>query len=151
MAVTSALTEAVRTTGINWESVGVIVSLVGVLVGAILWWLTRRDQRLRNAAELRDQQQRAENLAIKQEISSAVGQLSEVLLAKLETKDTVSRISERLARVEASIGVKSQLPEGRPRPKGKVGRGLRCARPGVIHLHRHSCGWAGGCCNRRER
>jgi uncharacterized membrane-anchored protein YhcB (DUF1043 family) len=102
-----AVTQSVRTTGINWESVGVIVSLVGVLVGAILWWLTRRDQRLRAAADLRDQQQRAENQSIKQEIASAVGQLSEVLLAKLETKDTVSRISERLARVEASIGMKS--------------------------------------------
>lgn len=82
----------VKSTGINWESVAAIVALMSVVVTIMLYVITRRDR-----------QTSVENQEIKQEISSAVDRLQEVLLAKLETKETVSRISERLARVEGAM------------------------------------------------
>lgn len=82
----------VHTTGVNWESVSVIVALVTVLMTVVLWIISRRDRR-----------QQQENQAVKQEIADAINHQSEVLLAKLETKDTVARISERLAAVEAAL------------------------------------------------
>ena len=81
----------VRTTGINWESVAAIVALVSVLMSLMLWLISHRDRKLRQASE-----------EIKVEITSAVDHLADVLMAKLETKETVARISERLARLEGA-------------------------------------------------
>jgi preprotein translocase subunit YajC len=83
----------VRTAGINWESVGVIVSLVAIIVTIMMWIMNRREHR----ADAATREQRAE-------MTSSLDHMTEVLLAKLETKETVARISERLARVEAMVG-----------------------------------------------
>lgn len=89
-----AALQAVRTTGINWESVAAIAAIVGILLTVLLWVFGRQDKRREaQAAELRG------------DMTNSLDHLAEVLTAKLETKDTVARISERLARVEAVIGL----------------------------------------------
>lgn len=85
---------AVHTTGINWESVAAIAAVVAVIMSVVLWIMSRRDRR-----------QQAFNQEVQTDITAAVNHLSDVLMAKLETKETVSRISERLARVEGSMGI----------------------------------------------
>jgi hypothetical protein len=85
----------VHTTGVNWQSIGVIAAIIGVAVTVILAMLARRDRRMEQ-----------QNTEIKDEISNAVNHLSEVLLARLETKETVSKISERLARLEGATNTK---------------------------------------------
>jgi hypothetical protein len=75
----------VHTSGINWESIGTILGGFAA-IAAVLVTLGERRQ-----------------AAIKNEIADSVNHLSEVLQAKLETKDTVNRLSERIARVEANI------------------------------------------------
>lgn len=83
----------VTTTGINWESVGAIAAIMGIIVGFMTWWVTHRDRRQRVAGE-----------RVEQAITDAVNHLSDVLMAKLETKEKVSQISERLARLEGAAG-----------------------------------------------
>jgi hypothetical protein len=84
----------VHTSGVNWESVGVIVAAISVIITVMLWVFARQDRRReRTAIELRD------------DMRHSLDHLSDVLTAKLETKDTVARISERLARVEAVMGI----------------------------------------------
>jgi hypothetical protein len=73
---------AVHTTGVNWETVGVIVSLVSVLMTVIMYMFNRWDKRIKTALDAQ----------------------TDLLMAKLETRETVSKITERLARVEAIIG-----------------------------------------------
>lgn len=85
---------AAHATAINWQSIGAIAAVLAIFLGLMTWYLTRRDTR-----------QAAQNEAIKQEIADAVGHLGERLEAKLETKETVSRISERLARLEGAAGM----------------------------------------------
>ena len=92
------LAQTVHTAGINWESIGAIAALLAVAVTTILWALTRREQK----ADTREHMAEQRNNEIKQEIAASVNHLSEVLLAKLETKETVARISERLARLESA-------------------------------------------------
>jgi uncharacterized membrane protein len=88
--------EAVRTTGINWESVSAICAIVAIMLTFVIWIFNRRDVK-----------QQAENQQIRNDITESVNHLSEVLLAKLETKETVSRISERLARLEGAANIAS--------------------------------------------
>jgi membrane protein implicated in regulation of membrane protease activity len=87
---------AVRTTGVNWESVSAICAIVAVMLTFVIWIFNRRDVK-----------QQAENQQIRNDITESVNHLSEVLLAKLETKETVSRISERLARLEGAANIAS--------------------------------------------
>jgi hypothetical protein len=79
------LAATVRTTGLNWESLAVIFAGFATIAGFLLTW-----------SEHRSSQNKAE-------ITDAVNRLSDVLQAKLETKQVVSGISERLARLEGSI------------------------------------------------
>lgn len=94
--------QIVRTVGINWESVGVIVAAVGVIVALVVpmvvWLSSRRDRRSENALDL----QRAANVELKQDFTDAINHLSDILTAKLETKETVAQISVRLARLEGA-------------------------------------------------
>jgi sensor domain CHASE-containing protein len=83
---------AVHTAGINWESVTAIAGCVAVIMTVVIWVFNRRDHR-----------QAAQNDALRTEFTHSIDALTQVLLAKLETKDTVARISERLARVEAVV------------------------------------------------
>lgn len=86
--------QAVRTTGINWESVAAIGVIVGILVTVLLWVFGRQDKRRELATK-----------ELRQDMTNSIDHLSEVLTAKLETKDTVARITERIARVEAVMGI----------------------------------------------
>jgi sensor domain CHASE-containing protein len=87
-----AITQAVHTTGVNWESIAVITGIVTV-VFTVFTWITLR----------RDQKSEARSNAVKNEITTAVNNLSDVLQARLETKEVVGKISERLARVEGVL------------------------------------------------
>lgn len=94
----------VRTTGINWQSLGAIAALLAVAVGLLTWWITRRDNKRQHQQDLREREADSRNEAIKQEISTAVERLGERLEMQLATKDAVSSISERLARLEGAAG-----------------------------------------------
>lgn len=85
---------SVHTIGINWESIGVILGFVTLGFTMLAYWMTRRDAK-----------QEVRNNEIKDEISQSVNHLSDVLLAKLETKEAVARISERLARLEGAANI----------------------------------------------
>lgn len=85
---------AVHTTGINWESVAAIAAAVGAIMTVVIWIFNRRDRRQADlSAELR------------REFTEAIDHLSEVLVARLETKETVSGLAVRLARLEGALGV----------------------------------------------
>lgn len=82
----------VHTTGINWESVAAIAAIGAILQGGFMWMVARKDKKREDANE-----------ATKTEIADSVNHLSEVLLAKLETKDRVNAIDVRLSKVEGAI------------------------------------------------
>lgn len=89
----------IHTSGINWESVTAIASVVVIVQAAFVWLISRKDKK---REEIQEQ--------TKQEIADSVNHLSEVLLAKLETKDTVSAINARLASVEGMLKVNANRP-----------------------------------------
>lgn len=91
----------VHTTGINWESVTAIVGIVAIIQAMLFWLFTRRDKKRDDEAEA-VRHQIAEAM---QQQTEALNHQTDMLLAKLETKETVARISERLARVEGSKGI----------------------------------------------
>jgi hypothetical protein len=93
--VIGAALVAVRTTGINWESVGVIV---GSVVALIAFLVSVQDRR---------------NATVQHSIQESVDHLSDVLIAKLETKETVAKLSERIARLETAV-----LDSGHPEQSG---------------------------------
>ena len=96
---------AVHTTGINWLGISPILGVIITGMALIITFQERRENKREKIQKAREIQQERQNQEIKQEIASSVDHLSEVLLAKLETKEAVSRISERLARIEGSKGV----------------------------------------------
>jgi hypothetical protein len=73
---------AVHTTGINWESIAVIA---GVIVAALGFITNRQEKR---------------STSIETAITTAVRNLAIVLEAKLETKEVVSNLRERIVRLE---------------------------------------------------
>lgn len=77
--------EVVRTTGVNWESIAVIG---GFVIAAMTFVLTQMSRR---------------NTQIKNDITASVDNLGEKLMLKLETKESVQRISERLIVVETTL------------------------------------------------
>jgi hypothetical protein len=85
------LSESVTTTGVNWESISVIMGGFGAAVAGLVAWTEHRQAQTRN------------------QITDAVNHLAEVLTAKLETKETVNAINVRLARLEGSKGVSDGL------------------------------------------
>lgn len=94
------LAAAVQTKGINWESVSVIIAAVAVIVTIMLFVLGRRDRRQHDTSV----QLETRFNEMQQEFTTAINHLSDVLMAKLETKESVARISERLARLEGAAG-----------------------------------------------
>lgn len=78
--------EAVKTTGLNWESLSVIVGAFAAVAAVMLTWTEHR----------------AVNQ--KTQIADAVNYMAQVLEAKLETKEVVTQISIRLARLEGALG-----------------------------------------------
>jgi len=87
----------VRTaTVLNWQTIGVLSAMFfgfsSIFITLFIFMINRRENRSdKRNSEIRD------------EIANAVNHLSEILLAKLETKETVAQISIRLARLEGSV------------------------------------------------
>lgn len=77
--------QTVHTAGINWES---IAAIVGALVASITY-LDFRQTRKQNG--------------IRTEIREAVGNLGQVLDARLESKEKVAQLTERVAKVEGEL------------------------------------------------
>jgi uncharacterized membrane protein len=81
--------QTVHTTGINWQSVAVIVGSLGVFIlSAMIWFVALIDRR---------------NRTIRTEISSAVDNLAAVLTARLETKDAVNQLRVEVAQLKGQI------------------------------------------------
>lgn len=72
-------------TGLNLDSIGIIVGAIAAAVGVLIGLQERR------------------NKTITEQITTSVDHLSDVLLAKLETKETVAGLSVRLARIEGQL------------------------------------------------
>lgn len=81
--------QTVQTTGINWESLSVIVGSFAAVAAVMLAWTEHRSSGTR------------------QQITDAVTSMSQILEAKLETKEAVNSINIRLARLEGSRGITS--------------------------------------------
>jgi len=81
----------------NWQAIGIVSGVVTgwvtIVITVVVIVMTRREHRITQ-----------QNDEIKTEISTAVNHLSDILLAKLETKETVAQISVRLARLEGAAG-----------------------------------------------
>lgn len=75
--------QTVHTSGINWESVAVIVSAIVGCVGAFTAWVGRQ-------------------------ITVSINHLSDTLMAKLETKENVTAINLRLTTLEQTVRDKWQ-------------------------------------------
>lgn len=73
---------AVHTTGVNWESLGVIIAAIATGCTIFFTISERRSAR------------------IERQITGAVNGLSDVLLAKLETKETVSALRVTVAELQ---------------------------------------------------
>lgn len=84
-----SVTTVVHTTGINWESVGTIG---GFIVAAMAFLYAIQDRRSRQ---------------IKDDITDSVNNLSEVMLAKLETKENVTSL--RLESIKAISELSAQV------------------------------------------
>jgi hypothetical protein len=82
------LAATVHTTGLNWESLGVIITAIVAAAGLLITVQERRTK------------------AIRDEIKEAVDHLGQVLTERLETKGSVAVLSERVARLEGHEGVK---------------------------------------------
>lgn len=82
----------VHTSGINVESIAVILGGFAGVLSVVLAWQIRRDKK--HDTEMVD---------LRKDITTSVDHLSEVLLAKLETKDNVSQINARLSRIEGMM------------------------------------------------
>jgi len=78
---------------LDWTIVGSTATTFAALFGVVVWYFARRDKK-----------NEVNNEAIKQEIATSVDNLGKLLLAKLETKEKVAQISERLARLEGAAG-----------------------------------------------
>lgn len=72
---------SVHTTGLNWESLGVILSFVTACFMLMGWYLNRRN------TEQKEQVQ-----ATQTAISTAVNGLRDTLILKLETKEAVNAL-----------------------------------------------------------
>lgn len=87
--------EVVHTTGLNWESLGVIIAAFTFIFTAFTWFIVRRD---------------SQNDRQKNETAQAVKNLETVLLEKLETKENVNQIRVTLATLQADVkSVKEDL------------------------------------------
>jgi uncharacterized membrane protein YccC len=89
MPVLTEAVQTVQTTGINWESLATIVGSFAAIAAAMLAWTEHRSSNLRS------------------QITDAVTTMSQILEAKLETKEAVNSINIRLARLEGSVSVKT--------------------------------------------
>lgn len=89
--------------GLNWQSIGVIVGATTFAFMVVTWYAARLEKRRQDDYSRREQHINEQNTLLRQEFSSAILHLGEVLSAKLETKEAVAKISERLAVAEGKI------------------------------------------------
>lgn len=75
----------VKTTGINWQSIGTILAALVAAVAFLTAIIQRRQK------------------AVSQQISDAVDNLARVLEAKLETKDSVNNLRIEVARMKEQV------------------------------------------------
>lgn len=81
----------VQTTGINWMSfIPLVATIVTCFIGVAVYGENRQAKRQNE---------------MKSEITESVGHLSDVLLERLETKENVSKLNERLARIEERLRI----------------------------------------------
>jgi len=91
---------AVHTTGINIVGVlAILIPIISCLVGIAIFLDQRNTRREAKREQFVEQIQRE----TKDEITSAVTHLSEVLLERLETKEAVNQIRVEIAGMKASI------------------------------------------------
>ena len=96
--------QSVTTHGVNWESITVIViPIVGCLVGIATFLDSRSSKREAHREKFTTDLQ----TQFKDEITTAVAHLSEVLLERLETKEAVNQIRVEIA------GMKQQIEDVR--------------------------------------
>lgn len=87
--VIAAVVPVVHTTGINWESIGILFTGMGAVLIAGLTYITSRSDK-------REERTRGE-------IATAINSQTNILMAKLETKDAVNAIDKRLVAIEARM------------------------------------------------
>lgn len=88
-----------HTTGINWQSLGVIAALIGIAVTILLFMIARKDKK--HDQEARDLKEQI-GVAIDTN-SSAITALGQLLEAKLETKEAVNQIRVEMAELRAEV------------------------------------------------
>lgn len=91
----------VHTTGVNWESVSVIIATVTALSAILMWWFDRREQ-ARSARSQADKQQTQDAI---REMGDHLTATMQLQFANLASKDTVAALSERIARVESVLKI----------------------------------------------
>jgi hypothetical protein len=80
--------QTVHTSGVNWESLGVIISALVFVFGLVTWRQAQSDRK---------------NERTKNEITVSVDNLRDVLLEKLETKENVNQIRVDMAGLKADV------------------------------------------------
>jgi hypothetical protein len=95
--------KTVKTTGINFDSISVIAGIIIAMSSLIIAYVTYRDRKI----EKRQEDHKDELARITQSnaetIAREIGHLSDVLVARLETKENVYKLAERVARIEAKL------------------------------------------------
>lgn len=92
--------QSVTTHGVNWTSVTVIiVPIVACLVGIATYLESKSNRRETRREKFTEDLQNQ----MKEEITSAVGHLSDVLLERLETKDAVNQIRVEISSMKQQI------------------------------------------------
>ena len=88
------ITDAVvHTTGINWESIGAILGGFGTATSVLLAYVGRR-------ADKRDALHASQMRDVREDFQTGLRQMGTLLSAKLETKETVANLGQRVARLE---------------------------------------------------
>jgi hypothetical protein len=88
--------QTVHTSGINLASIVTIVTAFAAVTGILITLMTRR-------ADRREKQHDKEMAELRQDFTEGLSNLGKILSARLETKDVVSAMNARLARLEGTL------------------------------------------------
>jgi uncharacterized membrane-anchored protein YhcB (DUF1043 family) len=88
--------QTVHTSGLNIESLATILAGFATVVAVLIGFVSRR-------LDKRDAQHAKEVEELRRDFTEGLTHMAEVLNARLETKEAVSGISSRLARVEGAL------------------------------------------------
>lgn len=95
MLLADAVT-TVHTSGLNIESLATILAGFATVVGVLIAFVSRRLDK-RDTAHSREVEE------LRKDFTEGLNHMAEVLNARLETKQAVSAISDRLSRVEGAL------------------------------------------------